>query len=264
MNKVGIVMANYKMKPIWIRQAILSVLAQTVPDWHLYIVGVEGDETTTDMVKETAPEERITYQYLPKGNVYEQRNVGMKQAVEECKYVTFLDSDDYLLPYKLLVELMRAEMDGFDLVYSSYYYCSDELVIFKYAGLPTPPSKMAMLGGCVIPDYALLSTAFAKEHLFVTEQDGWTGYLNWPRYKTGCVYDTWLRAIGADARVGLIAAPTWFYRQREGSLGKQLHNAELMDRKEAIDAAKLRWGIRTPTNIEVHKLWEKGEPARYE
>ena len=52
--------SNYEMPIGIVRQAVLSIVAQNMPDWHLYIVGVEGDESTKDLTDEVTVDERVS------------------------------------------------------------------------------------------------------------------------------------------------------------------------------------------------------------
>ena len=259
-NKVGIVMATYKMDPGMVRQAVLSIVAQSMPAWNLYIIGVKGDKTIEELYEEMMPEERIGLWLDEEPNVYEQRNYGLKLAVEDCDFVTFFDSDDFMLPYKLMMELMMAELDGLDLVYTSYYYADKNLVIFKHCKVSKAASKHQILESCWLPDYTLVKSEFMRKHL--QAEDGTV--LNQKKYKTACVYDMWMRAIENNARIGMHTAPTWLYRQREDGLGRQMDAPQLLDREMCIKDAKARWGVNTPTRMGTTNLWESGDDATYD
>jgi len=80
----------------YLREAIGSVLAQTVPDWLLLVVDDRGPEPADDVVA-AFDDPRITY-------VRNERNLGLAGNWNECvrlattPWVTILHGDDRLLP----------------------------------------------------------------------------------------------------------------------------------------------------------------------
>src|SRR5690554_1503131 len=88
-----------------IDESIGSVVAQSFPDWKLYVIDdCSTDDTRKVVTKWTKLDPRIV-QLSNKENlgVAETRNRGISNA--QGKYLAFLDSDDTWLPNKLSKQL---------------------------------------------------------------------------------------------------------------------------------------------------------------
>lgn len=93
---VSAVIAVYNPKPELFRQAVLSVLGQTMPVLELVLVNDGG----SDEFKSFLPDDdRIRVFTKPNEGVAATRNFAIKQCRGE--YIAFLDQDDYWYPYKL-------------------------------------------------------------------------------------------------------------------------------------------------------------------
>lgn len=79
--------------------AIESVIIQTFKDWELLIIDDGSTDNTKDIVF-SYHDERIKYFYQENQERCAARNHGVEKS--SGKYITFLDSDDYLLADRLL------------------------------------------------------------------------------------------------------------------------------------------------------------------
>ncbi len=90
----------------YLRAAVDSVLAQTLPDWELIIADDDSGAETKQYMRDIAMSagSRIKVLWLKHlGNPDAVRNVALREA--EAPYVAFLDSDDVWLPGKLQAQL---------------------------------------------------------------------------------------------------------------------------------------------------------------
>jgi len=90
MPKVSVIVPTYNRGYI-VRQAINSILAQTLTDIEVLVVD-DGSTDDTKQVVELIKDARIKYFYKENGGVSSARNFGLSKVRGE--YVAFLDSDD--------------------------------------------------------------------------------------------------------------------------------------------------------------------------
>lgn len=116
---VSVVMPAYNAEK-YIEQAILSVVAQTVPDWELLVLDDgSGDATCAIVERLAARDERITLLKNEENlGVAKTRNRGI--ALCRGRYIAFLDSDDVWHADKLEKQLACMEAAGADIGYCSY------------------------------------------------------------------------------------------------------------------------------------------------
>jgi len=93
---VSALIAVYNPKPDMLRQAVLSVLGQTMPVLELVLVNDGGSE---DFRQHLPDDDRIRVFTKPNEGVAATRNF----AIAQCRgdYIAFLDQDDYWYPDKL-------------------------------------------------------------------------------------------------------------------------------------------------------------------
>jgi glycosyltransferase involved in cell wall biosynthesis len=77
-----------------LRQAIQSVIDQTVQDWELIVVN-DGSTDETKTTVSSFPDQRIKYIFQQNQKLSAARNTGVLHA--KGKYICFLDDDDYYL-----------------------------------------------------------------------------------------------------------------------------------------------------------------------
>ncbi len=104
---VSVVMPTFN-RTACLREAVTSILEQTLPDWELIIADDgSGDDTRAYLLSIDDPRVRILW-LAHSGNPGRARNVALESA--RGRYVAFMDSDDYWEPAKLgaQVALLRA------------------------------------------------------------------------------------------------------------------------------------------------------------
>lgn len=95
--------------PVYNREKTLeyclkSVLQQTMSDFEVILVDDGSTDKSAEICRSHAlADERIHYYYKENGGVSSARNLGISKAQGE--WITFVDSDDYIMPYHLEVTL---------------------------------------------------------------------------------------------------------------------------------------------------------------
>lgn len=158
---VSILMPAYNSEK-YIKQAIQSVIGQTMSNWELIVIDDQSQDSTRQIVDAFAQEDSRIHLYVNKHNcgAAKSRNRGF-DLCRGC-YVALLDSDDIWYPTKLEAQLKAAEKDNADIVYCSYAiidengqkHCNDFIV-------PTTTTLEAFLKRSVIS----CSTAFLRKNI---------------------------------------------------------------------------------------------------
>lgn len=96
----------------FLREAVESVLAQSYPQWELFLVDDGSTDGSTDLARSYAARHPDKIHYLDHPNhancgVTRSRNLGA--AASRGEYLAFLDSDDIWLPHKLEHQLPLLE-----------------------------------------------------------------------------------------------------------------------------------------------------------
>ena len=112
---ISVVIATYNRSNV-LRFAIESVLAQTVSDWEMVVIGDACTDDTAEVV-ESFGDRRIRFHNLDQ-NVGEQsgpNNVGTSMA--RGRYVAYLNHDDIWMPHHLETLLEAIQESDADLVH---------------------------------------------------------------------------------------------------------------------------------------------------
>lgn len=116
--KISVIMPAYNAA-MYIGEAILSVMVQTVPDWELLVIDDHSSDETVAIVERLALQDsriRLIRRDTNSGGAAKVRNQGLELSRGE--FVAFLDSDDVWLPEKL--ERQLSAIADADLCYTSY------------------------------------------------------------------------------------------------------------------------------------------------
>lgn len=105
--KIDVIIPTYNRAPV-LKRAIRSVLNQTYPHFHLYVVD-DGSSDNTDLVmQEFSAHPQVSLLTQANQGVSRARNMGVEKSRND--WISFLDSDDEWLPKKLeqQVQFLRA------------------------------------------------------------------------------------------------------------------------------------------------------------
>lgn len=105
----------------YLHRCLDSLKAQTFEGWQALLIDDGSTDNSADIIGEySAEDNRFTYTRQENSGVSVARNTAL--AMLDAKYVTFLDSDDYVEPDMLEVMVSRAEELGADVVQCRYMY----------------------------------------------------------------------------------------------------------------------------------------------
>lgn len=114
---VSICIPTYNRKE-YLRETLDSILAQTYKDYEIVIVDDGSTDGTDEMIKDLGFP--VTYYWQPNSGDAAARNKLIELA--RGRYISFIDSDDLLLPDAIerMVQIMEAETEDV-IVYGSYF-----------------------------------------------------------------------------------------------------------------------------------------------
>ena len=118
MHKVSIIVPVYNVEK-YLAKCIDSIISQEYDDWELILVNDGSSDSSKAICEEYCiNDNRISLYNQENAGPSAARNLGIKKA--KGKYITFIDSDDYVTP-TYLTDLVKYDSDiiasGFDLWY---------------------------------------------------------------------------------------------------------------------------------------------------
>jgi len=117
MSVVSVIIPTYN-RSCFVKEAVESVLKQTLPDFDIVLVDDGSTDDTADVIKKI-PDARLRYFYKENGGISSARNLGLVKALG--KYIAFLDSDDLYTERYLEVMTGRLEENKeFGMAYSLF------------------------------------------------------------------------------------------------------------------------------------------------
>ena len=119
--KVSIVMPTYN-RANYLKEAIDSILTQTIQDWELIIIDGGSTDNTRELV-ESYREERIRYYNFGNNGISYSRNIG--NLLSKGEIIAVADSDDINLPNRLEASCKEMKKSKADIIYSSMFHFDD-------------------------------------------------------------------------------------------------------------------------------------------
>ena len=164
MLRVSVIIPTYK-RPLFLLQAIKSVLAQTIRDFEVIVVN-DGSNDETENVVNSFQDKRIRYccHKTPQGGAAA-RNTGIRMA--SGPYIAFLDDDDEWFPEKLrlqleVIEHSPAEVGG---IYTGYEKVEKETG--RVVNQKFPQKKGYLFDDLMVENYiGTTSTMLLKKECF--------------------------------------------------------------------------------------------------
>lgn len=230
---VSVIIPTFNSEKTIIR-CLNSILNQTISNYHIYIVDDGSTDGTIDILKKYEKSAKINIIYKNNEGVSVARNVALNRV--NTKYVTFLDSDDYVNKKYLQDMISGFAFDDIDLVISGRVYLQDDLSVqFKTNFVPHIYNSVDGI------------------NLLLNEQ-GPQGYVTSKLFKTEIVkkfnlsFSRELR-MGEDLtfciqyilhsqKINLISANNYNYIQYKNSLS---HSATVYNRNANFDIAYLNY-----------------------
>jgi glycosyltransferase involved in cell wall biosynthesis len=196
MAVVSVVIPTYNRSDL-VCEAIDSVLAQTLQGTEIVVVD-DGSTDGTGRILAERYGDQIHYVFQPNQGRSVARNRGAQATTG--RYVTFLDSDDLLLPHAS--ETLSGMLDqepSVGVAYADGYYCDSSGSVIEPFSLGTP-----MPSGDVLE--TLMSTAIVVAPAAGMIRRSWLERMGWPLFDESLRgtedHDFWLRlaALGCPFR----------------------------------------------------------------
>lgn len=167
--RCSVVMIAYNAEK-YIKEAIDSVLCQTMPDFELIIVNDCSKDSTEEIIL-SYTDPRIRY-FKNKQNlkISKTRNFGVSKA--QSNLVAFMDSDDVWLSNKLEKQVDFMEKTGAKICYSSYGFIRDDGTLQNKV-FDVPPKvnfKKLLKQNVITPSASMFSIDLLKKYPFYAEQ----------------------------------------------------------------------------------------------
>lgn len=220
MPKISVIMPVYNTEEEYLKEAIESVLNQTLLDLELIIV----DDGSTNNAKEVIfnyKDERIKYSYQSNKGLGGARNTGLNIAKGE--YIIFLDSDDWIDKNTCKEVYQKAEETNLDVLFFGMNSFSNKTgkkrIVDDFLMLPDEMSEVVfnLQNPKIMANlFSINTTACAK--LFKKD------FLlnNNLTFIEGLIFEDtefFFRFMIRADRLGFVKEPYYFYRQNvEGSL----------------------------------------------
>ncbi len=203
--KVSICIPTYNRKS-YLRETLDSILAQTYKDYEIVIVDDGSTDGTEDMIKRLALPVKYCWQKNSGDAAARNKLIELAQG----KYISFIDSDDLLMPNAIerMVNAIEAENDDV-IVYGSYYRINQNGEVYGrckrklYSGDITKQLFQTILVhacGSMFPRKILKEFPVFDTSLKVCSD-----------------YDLWLR-LSLEYRFIALAEPTFKRRRHQGNL----------------------------------------------
>lgn len=240
--RVSIVIPTYNHADL-LREALQSVIAQTLTDWEAIVVNNHSEDHTVDVVKAFG-DPRLRLEHIHnQGIIAASRNKGI--SLSRGEWVAFLDSDDSWEPDKLERSLTGAGADA-DLISHREAVVRDGKVLSvspRFEEADAAYRRLLFDGTCFSPSAALVRRT-------LLEKIG--GFREDPDFVTVEDYDLWLRLVQAGAKVRFVDAVLSSYRLHDGNASASIvrhMNAGLLavethyralTPKRALDGLRLR------------------------
>src|SRR5262245_33102769 len=201
MVDVSVVIATYN-RSRQVREAIDSVLAQTVPVREIIVVDDGSkDDTRTHLL---AYGDRIRPFFQANGGASAARNLAMRKA--SGSWIAFLDDDDVWVPEKIEQQWKLVENNpALGLVYCSDYAVDEQLRVL-YERKAQASNRGEVFERLLIKNFIFTSCVMARRD--AVEK---AGYMQ-KEFKFAQDWDLWLK-IAAENPVDFAAAPLVLYRQ---------------------------------------------------
>ena len=222
--KVSVVVPVFQVKETYLRECIESILGQTLREIELILVSDGAPSETEEILKEYQMlDERVRVLFQENEGVSVARNRGL--AMCTGKYVTFVDSDDYILGEMCQQIYERAEESRLELLLWGSYKCypdrrekympyTDDILLFTGKRKEELQMK-AMVGK--LPFYEYPSSRFgsgsACSKLYRVDFLKEKGLLYPCGLKRSEDVNFNLRVFEAAERIGYLNCHFYFYRQ---------------------------------------------------
>jgi len=210
---VSVVIPTYNQAN-FLREALQSVLSQSLTNLEVIVVNNFSDDHTQDVVLNINDPRVRLINFKNQGRIASSRNVGIKEAKGE--WLAFLDSDDLWVENKL-EESLLALKQGYDLLAHGQIFFDQDTKTEKkvFFGPSSNAQYLNMLFGVnpISTSTVVMKTSWAKKLGGFQEDD---------RYITSEDYDFWLRLANSGAKILILDKILGKHRKHSASSSSSL------------------------------------------
>lgn len=212
MPKVSIVIPTYNRSAL-LKEALLSICAQSETDWEVIIVNNFSDDDTLGMI-DALNEPRISVvNFRNDGIIGASRNRGIEAA--QSDWIAFLDSDDTYHPQKL-EKCLQSVRPGIDIVNHRFAKIRDGKAFWtspQHVAADATYRNMFFKRNCLAPLTTLIRrdmlhqcSGFSEERDLITAEDR----------------DLWLRLAEAGSKIHFIDDVLANYRVHDAGASRRI------------------------------------------
>ena len=218
-----------------VASAVRSVLAQTRPDFELFVIDDGSGDGTAEQVRPFLADDRVRLLETPHAGAAAARSAGI--AAGSAPLISMVDSDDLWMPDYL--ERMGAALDadpGASFAYTDAWYLDDatrqvrRLSAMGYQRPPEPPPATAADLFAVLCERNFIYNAVTVRRAAVDE----VGPPD-PRLRSMIDWEWWLRLTAAGHRAVRVPGRLAVYRLRPGSMSR--------DRERVVAGQRDLWRL---------------------
>jgi len=217
MAVIDVVIPTYNHAPM-LREALRSLVAQTEPRWHAYVINNNSTDDTVQVIDSFADSRITRTDFANHGVIGAARNTGI--IAGSAEFVAFLDSDDVWYPDKL-AQVLAAFTTGVDLVCHAERWLETDGTsrVVEYGSRGRDHYDGLLFGGNALSTSAVTMRRTLLERVRGFDTD--------PQIVTAEDYDLWLRASREGGRFVFLPQPLGEFRRRQGSESSRIsRNAE--------------------------------------
>jgi glycosyltransferase involved in cell wall biosynthesis len=168
----------------YLREAVASLIAQTLHEWELLVVDDGSTDDTPAVLRAFSDEPRVRAFHQPNSGQAVARNLALRHA--RGKYVAFLDSDNRWLPGKLRYQVDYLEMHPeVDVLYGAIQLIDDSGTVLGVQERYRPTGTIWR--DLLVDNYVTFNTTILDRRL-LQEYGGQD-----PTVRFGPDFDLWLR-----------------------------------------------------------------------
>ncbi len=217
MAEISIIVPAYNEEDYIVR-CIESISCQCFNNIEIIIVDDGSTDSTPRLCDELVlSDTRITVLHTKNNGLSEARNIGTNTATG--RYLTYVDSDDYLLPNALQTMYSRAIEQDLDILFCSAYYMKSNGSHYHFEMIPKDREKEIFTG------YQFLHDFYQNNNQIVT---AWSKLIkvsmireNRLCFKKGLYHEDvlWMPCLCYGAkRVGYMNNPVYYYFYKPNSI----------------------------------------------
>lgn len=171
-------------RPEWLKAAVESVLAQTMPDLEIVIALNGATSAAAEMAMRLGADPRVKAIETAAKTVAGARNRGM--AAAQGEWIAFLDDDDIWLPQKLEIQLAAALASGVGVVTCNFVQFNEHGDVVQ-SGLTPRPAGLSFAEALLLGNYVSGGSALIVKASIIRATEGWDERISC------CDWDLWRR-----------------------------------------------------------------------